>query len=186
LSFSLLGIFLKEYQMAYAQNKEVEEAERMFRKRGRDVFISAVVGSLFALGLMIGQMSRRSKIINFLAITPDWDISLLFVLLGAVLGNFATFHYIINVRKRPICEEKFSLANSKVIDWKLVGGAAIFGFGWGIGGLCPGPGYILFPMVTPHITLLWFPGLAIGQICAKYLEKYTRKPNKIASQKTMH
>ena len=85
--------------MAYAQNKEVEEAERMFRKRGRDVFISAVVGSLFALGLMIGQMSRRSKIINFLAITPDWDISLLFVLLGAVLGNFSTFHYIINVRK---------------------------------------------------------------------------------------
>lgn len=161
-------------------------AKKVFKKQGRDVFISMIVGSLFALGLLIGGMCKRSKIINFLAITNDWDISLLFVLLGAVMGNFPLFYYIINIRKKPICDEKFSLANNTVIDWKLVGGSVLFGFGWGIGGLCPGPGFTLFPMVTPQITLLWFPGLAIGQICAKYLEKYARNPMKIASQKTMH
>ena len=97
-------------------------------------------------------MVRRSKVIGFLAINSDWDPSLAFVLAAAVykkqklfnlififhkrLGNFITFHYIIKIRKTPIMAEKLELEDTnKVIDWKLVVGECIFGFGWGLGGL---------------------------------------------------
>ena len=51
------------------------------------------------------------------------------------LGNFITFYYIIKIRKTPVMAEKLELATNKVIDWKLIVGECIFGFGWGMGGL---------------------------------------------------
>lgn len=65
----------------------------------------------------------------------------MFVMLGAVGLNLITF----NILKKPILSEKYELPTNKKIDMKLVLGASIFGVGWGIGGLCPGPAFSLFP-----------------------------------------
>ncbi len=175
----------RECYMMMEQHDDEVIAKEKFKKKLIDMVITFAVGALFAIGLLIGGMCKRSKIINFLSIDKNWDISLLFVLLGAVACNIPVF-WLITKREKPILEEKFALANSKVIDWKLVGGAAIFGVGWGLGGLCPGPGFVIFPMVTPHITLLWFFGLSVGQYLGKYLDGVGNSSRKLLTQKTAH
>ena len=62
----------------------------------------------------------------------------MFIMGGAVLGNFITFYLIIHVIKKPIFSNSFAIPTNTVIDWKLLGGALIFGLGWGICGVCPG------------------------------------------------
>lgn len=59
-----------------------------------------------------------------------------------------TFHYIINIKKTPVLAEKLDIPTNKVIDFKLVFGALIFGIGWGLGGICPGPAINLFPQFS--------------------------------------
>lgn len=81
-------------------------------------------------------MARRSKVIGFLSLGKDWDPSLAFVLGGACLPNFFTFNYMILKKKKPLYNSKLEVPTNKVIDWKLIVGASIFGFGWGFGGLC--------------------------------------------------
>jgi hypothetical protein len=63
-----------------------------------DVWVSILTGIVFASGLILSGMSRRTKILGFLTIADGWDPSLMFVMLAAVGVNFITFHYIINIR----------------------------------------------------------------------------------------
>jgi len=65
-------------------------------------------------------------------------------MLAAVALNFITFR----IKKEPFLNTKYEVPTNTVIDWKLVTGACIFGAGWGIGGLCPGPAIALFPEFT--------------------------------------
>lgn len=65
----------------------------------------------------------------------------MFVMLGAVTLNFITFRLL----QKPVFNTKFELPTNTQIDMKLILGASIFGIGWGIGGLCPGPAFTLFP-----------------------------------------
>ena len=113
-----------------------------------DLAISFGVGSIFASGLTFAGMLRRSKIYGFLTFDKNWDPSLLFVLLSAVLGNIFTFHYLLRIRKVPFLGGKYSFPKDK-IDAKLISGAVLFGSGWGLGGLCPGPAINLLPLFTP-------------------------------------
>lgn len=96
-------------------------------------------------------MARRTKILGFLTLDKNWDriqynylASLMFVMMGAVCFNLITF----NLLKKPILSEKYDVPTNRKIDFKLVLGASIFGIGWGIGGLCPGPAFALFPQFT--------------------------------------
>jgi hypothetical protein len=77
--------------------------------------------------------------------------SLAFVMVGAVTLNVMTFNFIIFKMKQPLLGAKLEIPTSKVIDLKLVLGASIFGIGWGVGGLCPGPVFTLAPMFTFEI-----------------------------------
>lgn len=81
-------------------------------------------------------MVRRSKVLGFLGLGKEWDPSLAFVLGGACLPNFFTFNYMIKKKKKPVFNSKLEVPTNKVIDWKLIVGASIFGIGWGLGGLC--------------------------------------------------
>lgn len=65
----------------------------------------------------------------------------MFVMIGAVGLNLLTF----NLFRKPFLSEKYEIPTNKKIDMKLILGASIFGIGWGIGGLCPGPAFSLFP-----------------------------------------
>ena len=84
---------------------------------------------------------------------------------SAVAINVVTFNYTLHKVERPLLtgpDGKYGVPPRGVIDARLVGGAALFGLGWGLGGLCPGPGVICFFSMTHAI--LWVPSLAFGQL----------------------
>ena len=97
-----------------------------------------IIGSIFGAGLAIAGMLNPSKVAGFLDIFGDWDPSLAFVMGGGVLVN-AIGHRFVMKRKAPIQCATFSMPTSTNIDKPLVIGSVIFGVGWGLAGLCPGP-----------------------------------------------
>lgn len=82
----------------------------------------------------------------------------MFVVVCSVGVNFVTFR----LKEKPFFNTKYEVPTNKNIDWKLVVGASLFGFGWGIGGFCPGPAMALFPQFTIHINILFMGCLFIG------------------------
>lgn len=101
-------------------------------------FTILICGILFGSGLTISKMIDANKILNFLDITGNWDPSLLFVMLAAVVVTWIGYRFILKL-KQPLLAEKFDFPKKKFIDVKLMLGAAIFGIGWGLAGYCPGP-----------------------------------------------
>ncbi len=102
--------------------------------------ISFISGILFSAGLIISGMTNPKKVIGFLDIFGEWDYSLAFVMVGAILVNFLVFRFL--KKEKPLCGYDFSLPLKTVVDWKLITGSALFGIGWGIVGICPGPGIV--------------------------------------------
>lgn len=97
-----------------------------------------IAGLLFSLGLILSGMTNPDNIINFLDITGHWDPALAFVLLAAVIVTGIGYRLVWK-RVTPLFEVSFSVPTSRVLDKRLVVGAVIFGMGWGLAGLCPGP-----------------------------------------------
>lgn len=97
-----------------------------------------VSGLVFGLGLAVSGMMNPAKVIGFLDIAGDWDPTLAFVMVGALLVAVPAYRFIPR-RGRPVLEEEFSLPKKKAIDASLLGGSALFGVGWGLVGFCPGP-----------------------------------------------
>lgn len=95
-------------------------------------------GILFGLGLTISQMNNPDKVLAFLDIFGEWDVSLAFVMGGALI-TLATLQHFIFKREQPIFETQFHLpTKNNLIDKRLILGAIIFGLGWGLIGFCPG------------------------------------------------
>ena len=103
------------------------------------VVSSFLIGLLFGLGLVVSQMVNPAKITGFLDVAGNWDPTLL-VVMGSALVTTLIGYRIVMGRKRPLLESEFHLPTNTVIDRPLIIGAAIFGAGWGLAGLCPGPG----------------------------------------------
>lgn len=99
---------------------------------------SLISGLLFSIGLGISGMLNPIKVKGFLDITRVWDPSLIFVMVGGIIV-YAIFFKQITKRSKPICDHSFSLPTKTKIDYKLILGSALFGIGWGIAGICPGP-----------------------------------------------
>ncbi len=95
-------------------------------------------GLIFGLGLTISGMINPSKVLGFLDIAGSWDPSLLFVLGGAVVTTMIGFR-LVRRRQAPLFAGRFYLPEASGIDTRLMLGAALFGIGWGLVGLCPGP-----------------------------------------------
>ena len=96
-----------------------------------------ISGLVFGLGLAVSGMMNPAKVIGFLDVAGDWDPTLAFVMVGALLVAVPAYR-LVPKRGRPVLEEKFSLPEKKVIDAPLLGGSALFGVGWGLVGFCPG------------------------------------------------
>lgn len=97
-----------------------------------------IAGLLFGGGLTVSQMVNPEKVISFLDVTGNWDPSLAFVMGGALLVTLIGYKLALK-RSGPLFDDKFRLPTRKDIDAPLLTGAALFGIGWGMAGLCPGP-----------------------------------------------
>lgn len=117
-------------------------------------------GLVFGLGLIVSGMADPAKILNFLDLAGSWDPSLAFVMAGAVIITFIGYRLVL-ARRAPLLMESFDVPSVKGIDLSLVGGAAIFGIGWGIGGFCPGPALTALPLLAPG-TLVFVAAMLVG------------------------
>ena len=104
--------------------------------------VSCIAGLLFSIGLVISGMVDPRRVIGFLDFTGEWDPTLLFVLGGALAVTIPTFRVVLR-QARPALAQKFSLPAKQNVDTTLLAGAAVFGIGWGLVGLCPGPALTL-------------------------------------------
>lgn len=107
-------------------------------------------GLLFALGLGISGMMNPLKVQGFLNLAGGWDPSLALVMAGAVTVTFLSFPLIFR-RGRPLLDEKFALPSTHTVDLRLLLGAALFGAGWAISGMCPGPGLANLASFNPGV-----------------------------------
>ena len=106
------------------------------------IVLAAASGALFGAGLLISGMTQPSKVVGFLDVTHAWDPSLAFVIGGAVAVYAVLFRIARRRRTDPWFDMKFHLPTRNDIDVSLIAGSALFGVGWGLGGLCPGPGLV--------------------------------------------
>ena len=125
------------------------------------------VGALFGAGLAIGGMLNPSKVAGFLDVFGQWDPSLAFVMGGGVITNFIGMRLVMR-RSNPVFAEMFRLPSATGIDRNLLGGAALFGIGWGLGGLCPGPA-ISSLVLVPGDVLLFVEMMLAGLVAGRML-----------------
>jgi len=110
-------------------------------------------GLLFGLGLSLGGMTQPAVVLGFLDIFGAWDPRLVFVMAGAVLTTAIGYRLVLR-RSRPLLAERFQWPTSRRIDARLIGGAALFGIGWGIAGYCPGPALASLGAGVPALLVL--------------------------------
>ena len=123
--------------------------------------LAAVAGSVFAIGLVVSGMTSPSRIIGFLDVTGAWDGTLVFVMASAI-GVYAPIARIAKHRLRYA-------PTDTAIDARLVGGAAIFGVGWGLSGYCPGPALVSVgsSIETGLFVVAMIAGIAIARRFAR-------------------
>ncbi|KLI65281.1 DUF6691 family protein [Aurantiacibacter marinus] len=102
--------------------------------------IALLSGTIFGAGLTIGGMTDPARVRGFLDLLGDWDPTLAFVMGGALIVMAIAWRFVPGMA-RPIFEDDFHVPTRNDLTPKLIGGAALFGVGWGIAGLCPGPGF---------------------------------------------
>ncbi len=131
--------------------------------------ISLLVGIIFGLGLIIAQMTNPSKIIGFLTFGENWDPSLLFVMASAVFISFFAFNFT-KQKKQTLLHLDFEIPKRTDIDLSLIAGAALFGTGWGMIGLCPAPAIVSLAFGNSQ-TLLFVVSMLSGIYLFKLIKK---------------
>ena len=101
-------------------------------------FFALLSGTLFGLGLAVSGMVNPAKVLGFLDIAGAWDPTLALVMFGALAVTTPAFRYVLK-RRQPWFAPGFALPTKTDLEPRLVFGAALFGVGWGLAGLCPGP-----------------------------------------------
>lgn len=101
------------------------------------LIVSYLIGLVFGIGIAISGMANPAKVLNFFDIAGTWDPSLAFVMGGALITTFIGYKLVFG-RARPVMGDSFQVPTNRALDARLLGGAAVFGIGWGIAGFCPG------------------------------------------------
>lgn len=105
------------------------------------LFTAFLAGAIFSIGLLISGMTDTQKVIGFLDIFGQWDLTLMFVMAGALLPMFIAWK--IAARKDvSLLGDTIEVKPNPTIDKRLISGAILFGIGWGLVGFCPGPALV--------------------------------------------
>jgi uncharacterized membrane protein YedE/YeeE len=104
----------------------------------RQIVLALLAGTLFGAGLAVSGMADPVRVRGFLDLFGAWDPTLAFVMGGAILPMVIAWRVQARMAT-PMAAPGFSLPTRRDLDPRLIGGAALFGIGWGVAGLCPGP-----------------------------------------------
>ena len=130
--------------------------------------LALLLGSLFAVGLLMSGMANPQKVLNFLDIFGDWDASLAFVMLGAILVAFLPFQYALRT-PQTLTHEPIELPTNTAIDRRLIIGSVLFGMGWGLAGICPAPALTLIGlgyMQSLYFAAAMLAGMLLYRYCS--------------------
>ena len=136
--------------------------------------VSLMAGIIFGVGLVISEMINPEKVLGFLDLFGNWDPSLAFVMIGALVVSSPLFH-IIKKKEKPIFAENFNYSNNKNINNRLIIGSVLFGAGWGLVGLCPGPAISSIALLNIHSIIF-----IVAMFFGFYLVKLINFDNKNA------
>ncbi|UZW57119.1 YeeE/YedE family protein [Sphingobium sp. JS3065] len=128
------------------------------------VVLALISGALFGAGLALSGMTDPMRVRAFLDLLGPWDPTLAFVMGGAMIPM--SIAWVVQKRlERPLAGATFNLPETRSLDWKLAVGAVLFGIGWGLGGLCPGPAIAslaLKPIHAAPFVLAMLAGMALN------------------------
>ena len=137
------------------------------------ILVQFFLGLLFGLGLIVAGMSDPAKVLNFLdfAAIPSgtWDPSLAFVLLAATAVTFVGYRLVLR-QPRPVFDSQFHLPHKTRIEAPVIVGPAVFGIGWGLVGLCPGPAFTALGTGRPE-AFLFVTAMLAGMVGARVLSQ---------------
>lgn len=122
------------------------------KKENSRAAVAFLVGFIFAIGLGLAGMTQPQKVIGFLDLA-QWDPSLIFVMVGAILVH-ALAYLLVKNQKSPLLDSAWHVPKSREITPRLLIGSALFGIGWGLGGLCPGPAIV--SLATGQVRIFTF------------------------------
>ncbi|MEC9219333.1 MAG: DUF6691 family protein, partial [SAR324 cluster bacterium] len=134
-------------------------------KMAKSNIAAFLCGLLFSIGLGISGMTQPHKVIGFLDVFGEWDLSLAFVMGGAVISYLLLQLWIQRRFSTPMLGEKFQFPSRKDLDRSLIFGALLFGLGWGLGGYCPGPAITSLGSVSLN-ALLFVVAMGMGMLLA--------------------
>jgi uncharacterized membrane protein YedE/YeeE len=134
----------------------------------RQLLVSLAAGAIFGAGLALGGMTDPARVRSFLDLFGAWDPTLAFVMGGAVLV-MALAWVMQRQMLRPLFAEGFSLPDRNDLTPRLIGGSALFGIGWGIAGLCPGPGFAALA-IEPVSAAIFVAALLAGMLLVRLME----------------
>ncbi len=133
------------------------------------LLMALISGILFGFGLALSGMTDISKVIGFLDLFGNWDPTLAFVMGGGILVSLPFFQFGLGKLKAPFFADVFRLPTRTDIDGRLITGAALFGIGWGLVGLCPGPA--IASLAYLNIEILYFgAAMLAGMFVADFVD----------------
>ena len=136
-----------------------------------NIIFSLLSGLIFGFGLTVSSMINPNKVISFLDITGKWDPSLMFVMIGAIVFCSPIF-YVLKNKTKPFFASKFERPVIKDIDSQLIFGSSLFGLGWGMVGLCPGPA-ISSLALSQHLSIIFVLSMVAGFYVFKFIKLTT-------------
>lgn len=140
----------------------------------RTLLPPVISGTLFGAGLTLSGMTDPARVRGFLDIFGRWDPTLAFVMAGAVIVMAIAWR-IQSRMKQPLFGEKFSLPDRRDLDVRLIAGSALFGVGWGIAGLCPGPALASLAL-SPLSVLPFLAAMLAGMALHHFLPAARPRP----------
>lgn len=128
---------------------------------------SLVTGTIFGAGLALSDMVNPARVLAFLDLAGDWDPSMAFVMGGAIIPMVIAYAVSRKMRT-PLFDKSFFIPENRVLDRRLLIGAALFGIGWGLVGFCPGPA------IAGLVMSAWQPWLfVVAMLIGMWLHRIT-------------